>query len=136
MSSLVESKPRTFSGGAPLAAKSEGVWADAWHRLIRNKAAVVGSTIIIILFLSAIFANFIAPKPYDVQVLQDQNKTPQWIISIFPSMKSYAKTSTSYLWGADYVGRDLFSRLLYGARVSLSVAVIGPLISLLIGVLY
>ncbi len=134
--SVIESKSRTFAGGAPLAAKSEGVWADAWFRLIRNKAAVVGGIIIIILFLSAIFADFIAPKPYDVQVLQDQNKTPQWIISVFPSMKSYAKPSSGYLLGADYVGRDLFSRLIYGARVSLAVAIIGPLISLLVGVLY
>jgi oligopeptide transport system permease protein len=112
------------------------LWADAWHRLIRNKAAVIGGIIIIILFFSAIFADVIAPKPYDVQVLQDQNKVPQWIVSIFPSMTPYAKTSSGYLLGADYVGRDLFSRLLYGARVSLAVAVIGPLISLLIGVLY
>lgn len=134
--SVSVSKPKVLAGGVPLTTKSEGIWVDSWRRLIRNKAAVIGGTIIIILFFFAIFANLIAPKPYDVQVLQDQNKAPQWIISIFPSMAAYTKPSTGYLLGADYVGRDLFSRLLYGARVSLAVAIIGPLISLLVGVLY
>ena len=133
---LTKSKPQTFAGGAPLTAKSEGVWADAWRRLLRNKAAVIGGSIVIILFLAAIFANVLAPKPYEDQVLQDQNKTPQWLVSLFPSIAPYAKVSENYPLGADYVGRDLFSRLLYGARISLTVAVIGPLISLLIGVLY
>lgn len=134
--SLAKSKSQPFAGGAPLTAKNEGVWADAWRRLIRNKAAVIGGLIVIALFLAAIFADLIAPKSYEVQVLQDQNKTPQWLISLFPSTAPYAKVSNDYPIGADYVGRDLFSRLLYGARISLSVAVIGPLISLIIGVLY
>lgn len=134
--SQVISKSQSFSGGAPLTAKSEGVWADAWRRLIRNKAAVIGGMIVILLFLSAIFADVIAPKPYAEQVLVDQNKTPQWLISLFPSIAPYAKVSENYPLGADYVGRDLLSRLLYGARISLAVAVIGPLISLIIGVLY
>jgi oligopeptide transport system permease protein len=51
-------------------------------------------------------------------------------------MKPYANLSPDYPLGADYVGRDLFSRIVYGARVSLTVAFIGPLISLLIGVVY
>jgi oligopeptide transport system permease protein len=51
-------------------------------------------------------------------------------------MQPYAQLSSDYSLGADYVGRDLFSRIIYGARVSLTVAFIGPLISLIIGVTY
>ncbi len=124
------------AGGTPLTQKRESLWQDAMRRLVRNRAAVIGATIIVILILAAIFAPFIAPKPYDTQVLNDQNKVPQWLVSVFPSTKGYAKISNVYPLGADYVGRDLFSRIIYGSRVSLSVAFVGPLISLIVGVIY
>ena len=103
---------------------------------MRNKAAVVGGSIIIVLIFTAIFANIVAPYPFAEQTLVDQNKVPQWILNLFPTMQPYAQLSPDYLLGADYVGRDLFSRIVYGARVSLTVAFIGPLISLIIGVTY
>ncbi len=124
------------AGGAPLTQKRESLTQDAIRRLVRNRAAVVGGSIIIILALMAIFAPLVAPKSYEVQVLTDQNSAPEWLFSIFPSMKPYAQVSNDYPLGTDYVGRDLFSRIVYGARISLSVAVIAPLISLLIGVVY
>jgi oligopeptide transport system permease protein len=109
---------------------------DAFRRLIRNRAAVVGGTIVIILIIMAVFAPQIAPRSYEKQVLNDQNTVPAWLLSVFPTMKPYAIISNDYLLGSDYVGRDLFSRIVYGARVSLTVAFIGPLISLLIGTIY
>lgn len=124
------------AGGVPLTAKRESLTADAFRRLIRNRAAVLGGLTVLTLVLVAVFAGFIAPKSYEVQVLIDNNKVPEWLLSIFPEMKPYAKLSGDYLLGADYVGRDLFSRLIYGSRVSLSVAFVGPIISLLIGVVY
>lgn len=124
------------AGGVPLTARRESLTADAFRRLIRNRAAVVGGVIVLTLALTAIFAGVIAPKSYEVQVLIDNNKVPQWLVSVFPNMAPYAKPTTDYLLGADYVGRDLFSRLVYGSRVSLSVAFVGPIISLLIGVVY
>lgn len=124
------------AGGAILTHQRENLWQDALRRLMRNRAAVIGLSIIFVLILTAIFANFIAPLPYDKQVLVDQNKAPAWMAKLFPSMKPYIRTSTRYLLGADYVGRDLFSRIVYGTRISLSIAFIGPLISLLVGVVY
>jgi oligopeptide transport system permease protein len=124
------------AAGAPLTQKRESLWQDAFRRLLRNRAAVLGGSIIIVLILMAIFAPLIAPKSFEIQVLVDQNKVPEWLVSIFPSMEGYAKISSDYPLGADYVGRDIFSRLAYGARISLSVAFIGPLISLIIGVIY
>jgi oligopeptide transport system permease protein len=124
------------AGGAPLSQKREGLWQDALRRLMRNRAAVMGGVIVLLLILMAIAAPLIAVKSFEIQVLVDQNKAPQWVISLFPTMKPYAQVSTNYPLGADYVGRDLFSRIVYGARVSLTVAFIGPLISLFIGVIY
>ncbi|MDP1715186.1 MAG: ABC transporter permease [Anaerolineales bacterium] len=124
------------SGGMPLTQKRESLFQDSLRRLVRNRAAVIGGTVIIVLILMAIFAPLIAVKSYEVQVLVDQNVVPAWIIKVFPTMAPYARISNDYPVGADYVGRDLFSRILYGARVSLAVAFIGPLISLIIGVIY
>ena len=124
------------SGGLPLVRKRESLWQDAVRRLIRNRAAVVGALIILILVLTALFADLIAPLPFDKQVLSDQNKIPAYLGKIFPSMQPYMKVSENYPMGADSLGRDLFSRLVYGARISLSIAIIGPLISLIIGVVY
>ena len=124
------------AGGMPLTQKRESLMQDAVRRLARNRAAVIGAAIIVILILAAIFAPVIALRPFADQVLVDQNRVPQWIVSVFPTMKPYAKISPDYPLGADYVGRDLFSRIVYGARVSLSVAFIGPLISLIVGVIY
>ena len=122
--------------GIAVLGKRESLWEDGLRRLARNRAAVVGATIIVLLILAAIFAPLIAPKSFDVQVLTDQNKAPEWVVKVFPTMKAYTRISNAYPLGTDYVGRDLLSRIIYGARVSLSVAFIGPMISLLVGVLY
>ena len=116
--------------------KQESLWADAVRRLMRNRAAVTGGVIIIILVLTYILADYIALKPYDVQVPIDNNKMPQWLVSLFPTTKGYARISSAYPLGADDLGRDMFSRIVYGTRVSLTVALVGPLTALLVGLFY
>lgn len=125
---------RTGAAGLPLTRKSESLWGDALGRLLRNRAAVIGGVIILVLALTAIFAEHIAPRGFAEQVLIDNNAAPPWVLRVFPTMVDYVKVSNDYFLGADYVGRDLLSRLIYGARVSLTVAIVAPLISLLIGV--
>jgi len=133
---LTEDTKPVPAGGTPLTHKRENLWQDAFRRLVRNRAAMIGGTIILILIFIAIFADFIAPYPYDKGVLTDQNKVPEWMGTLFPTMKPYMKTSDKYPFGADYIGRDIFSRLIYGTRISLSIAFIGATISLVIGIIY
>ena len=116
--------------------KGESLWKDAFRRLMRNKAAVSGGVVILLLLIMAIFAPVFAPQGFAEQILTDNNVVPAWVVKVFPSMENYAKISSKYTLGADYVGRDLLSRLIFGARVSLAVALIGPILSLLIGVAF
>jgi len=88
--------------------KKKTLWSESLKRLRRNKLAMVGLTIITILALSAIFAPIIAPYSYDEQNLKDKFLLP----------------SAQHLMGTDNFGRDIFSRILYGARVSLQVGFI------------
>jgi oligopeptide transport system permease protein len=128
--------PTTIAQDISLKRKSESLWRDAVRRLFRNKAAVLGLVIIAMLALGAIFAPIVAPYDYAQQKLVDNNKVPPWMLTLFPSMSNYAKVSTDYPLGADYVGRDIFSRIVYGARISLTIALIAPILSLMIGVVY
>ena len=236
--------------------KGRSLWRDAWERLIRNRAAVLGLIVIIVNILAAIFASEIAPYHFATQTLEDNYAAPRWIMSVFglppksaeftirsgrsgrgwsfavatgdqvsrdtvimqntngetrtastsgtifvdgnttylvpmavdrfeippgwqvmaepgqtvipgtvlareiegngqfeagregtvyvteqlvlvrPAQEGYVLVSDRYLLGADNLGRDLLSRLLYGARVSLLVALVGPAVSLLIGLPY
>lgn len=229
--------------------EGQSLWVDAWKRLIRNRAAMLGLFTILAYCFVAIFAGILAPRAYDKQVLQDNNGAPEWIISMFPTMTArdenfripndaellvatgdtvhmgtpliagdeeivsnmggtvfvdgstvtvtksnivrvdipasgtlavedgvdvvagdplvvdsqgnalteapfdgrvyvtddegivlrsliagYVPIRNDYPLGADSLGRDLFSRLIYGTQVSLLVAFVGPLVSFIIGV--
>jgi len=121
--------------------KGESLWFDAWKRLRRNRLAVLGAVIIILAILMAIFAQQLAPQGFGAQVLADNNAAPAWVLKIFPSMVAkedggYVTVSNHYILGADNLGRDLLSRIIYGARVSLLVAFIGPFFSLSIGIIF
>lgn len=122
-------------------AKGESMWADAWKRLRRNKAALLGIIIITANVLMAIFAPVLAPRPYEKQVLADHDAVPRWVTDLFPNMiprdepGGYVTISSDYPLGADALGRDILSRIIYGARVSLAVAFIGPVVSMIVGLL-
>jgi len=96
------------------------LWKDAFRRLLKNKMAVLGGIIIIVLFVLAIFAPYIAPYHYAEGNL----------------IENYAKPGAKYLLGADFMGRDLLSRIIYGTRISLTVGLIGAITAFIIGVLY
>ncbi len=116
--------------------RTASLWSDALYRLGRNKAAIFGGALVILLTLTAIFAAQIAPFSYSEQDRMQTEVVPAWITSLFPTIKPYARISDTFPVGSDYVGRDLLSRLIYGTQISLSVAYVGPIIALLVGTVY
>src|SRR5699024_1920737 len=92
--------------------KTVGTWKEAWREFRKNKIAVVGMSIDVIFIRLAIFAPFIAKEGINDQMIADRLQPP----------------SGEYWLGTDDFGRDIFSRIVYGARISLWVgfsAVIG-----------
>jgi oligopeptide transport system permease protein len=122
--------------------RSRSPWMDAWRRLVRNRAAVIGLIVIGINIMVAVLAPYIAPKDFKTQDYTALNAAPEWVTKVFPTMKTigepggYVKVDDAYPLGADNLGRDLLSRIIYGARVSLAVAFVGPFFSLLVGTLF
>jgi oligopeptide transport system permease protein len=117
--------------------KVTSLWADAWRRLVRNRAAVLGGIIIIILILAAVFAEQVAPYGYATGDSADNYMVPLWLTKVLPgNIGAYAKIGDKFILGADYLGRDLLSRIIYGARVSLPVGFMGALTALAIGLVY
>jgi oligopeptide transport system permease protein len=127
---------KEFNAGSLATEKPESLFKDAFSRLLKNRVAVLGGIVIILLVITAIFADKIAPFHFADGDLAKQNQVPQWLVNIFSMMKPYARISEEFLFGSDYIGRDLLSRIIYGARVSITVALIGPLFSLVIGITY
>lgn len=93
------------------------LWRDAWQRLVRNKLAVVGLAMILVLAFAAVFGPMLTPYDFLSQDLDARNLTP----------------SLAHLFGTDDLGRDVFSRVLYGSRTAFLVAVVVTAIAVSIG---
>lgn len=114
------SSPTVLAQIAPVAApKSVSLTQDAWRRFIRNKAALAGLIFIGIVAIAAIAAPLIAPYHY---ATQDIKATTQGI------------GAPGHILGTDRLGRDIFSRIIYGTRISLAVGLVVPILIVLIGV--
>lgn len=100
-----------------LSAKRNSKGKDIWKRLRRNKLAIVGMIIVTVILLAAIFADYIAPYDYSAQNLTEK----------------FSEISRSHIMGTDNFGRDIFSRIIYGGRTSLLVALTAVAISTVIG---
>ena len=92
-------------------------WFEAWKSLRKNAMAMAGLTVLIVFILCAVFADFIAPYAYDAQdyghVLEAPNR--------------------QFIFGTDEYGRDIFSRIIYGSRISLRVGFIAVFFSVITG---
>jgi oligopeptide transport system permease protein len=99
--------------------KNRGLWSDAWRRLRKNKLAVSGLIVIGILTIIAILAPLLAPYGFR---------------DVVHSGHTNAGPGAAGLLGADNLGRDVLSRLLYGARISLSVGLVVQIVVVCVGV--
>ena len=97
--------------------KRHGAWSDAAIRLRRNKAAMFGLIVLIVLIVCAIIPQYIAPYGYD-----DQNYSERFL-----------PPSLTHLMGTDNFGRDIFSRIIYGCRTSVQIGLISVGIAAVVG---
>jgi oligopeptide transport system permease protein len=116
--------------GRPVQGRS--LWVDARRRLVRNRAAVASLVVLVAIALVALLAPLLSQYGYDVQDYDHISCSPNW----WPDPDVLCNAGGTHWFGTDSVGRDLFVRVLYGARVSISVGLIATLVSLVIGVLY
>jgi len=99
-------------------ARPAGPWRLAWRELTRSKLALFGLAVLVLLLAMAALADVVAPYSPNAQRVAIARQGP----------------SAAYWLGTDELGRDMLSRLIYGARISLSVAVVAQIAILLIGV--
>ena len=97
---------------------NNSLWSDAFYRLSRNRAAIFGGIILLMLIILAVLAPLIAPYSYYYQDLNLGASPP----------------SAEHWLGTDILGRDLLSRILFGARISLLVGFVATGVALIIGV--
>ncbi|MBX3053960.1 MAG: ABC transporter permease [Caldilineaceae bacterium] len=111
----------TANPAAPVSLrKYRTLWQDAVHRFFKNRLAVMGLVIVVFFLFLAIFADFLAPYPYDK--------------ANFTQVRILPMVNPDYPLGTDEIGRDYLSRLIYGARTSMIVGITIQIIALLIGV--
>ncbi len=99
------------------------LWVAGWRRLKKNKLAMVGLGIVVIIALLAIFAPWVAPYDPVEQLIWTEGKAAQ-----------LAPPSAKHWLGTDLYGRDILSRIIWGARISMTIAVSATVVSLAIGV--
>jgi oligopeptide transport system permease protein len=102
-----------------------GLWRDAWGRLRKNRLAILGLILVMGLLFLGVFGPLIAPYPYSAQDLTAVRAGGGGPLP---------PGSPGHILGTDQLGRDLLSRLLDGARISVSVAIVVQIVILLIGV--
>ncbi|MFC5471760.1 ABC transporter permease [Cohnella suwonensis] len=95
-------------------------WQDAWRRLKSNKMAMGGLIVLIVMTILAIVAPFVSKFDYETQYLMDTDLKPSW----------------THFFGTDDFGRDLWTRVWWGTRISLFIGLVAATLDLVIGVLY
>jgi len=101
-------------------AKKKGIMrSDGMRRFLKNRLSVLGIIILLVFVLAAVFADFVAPYPYDQQDLY----------------ATYQSPSAAHPFGTDSTGRDQLSRVIYGGRASLAIGFLATGIALVLGMI-
>jgi len=117
--------------------KEKSLWQKSFSRLLRNKVAVVSGIFIILMILIALFAGKLTPYTFAEQDLMANNSIPQWMLFLLPEgAENYAHINNDYILSADHLGRDILTRTIYGARISLAIAFAASFVDLLVGITY
>ena len=103
-----------------IAMESKTFAKDAWGRFSKNKLALFGLVFVFVIIVLAILVPLLSSYGYETQNLQNRNALP----------------SLEHLFGTDKLGRDILVRVMYGARISLSIGFASAIINLFIGVFY
>ncbi|MGI6145819.1 MAG: ABC transporter permease [Bacillota bacterium] len=117
---MFQQVPKDIASAEAIVRPSVTYWQDAWRRLKQNKMAMVGLWTIAAILLIAIFGPMVSPYSYSDQDLASQNQGP----------------SRAHWLGTDDLGRDMLTRLMYGARISLTVGIMASVLNLTVGVIY
>ncbi len=117
---ITHADPLLTGGGNFSPESGTSLWRDTWYRLKRNRLAVSGGVVLLLVALFALAGPWFTPYAYDAQQLDIGAQAPD----------------ARHWFGTDPLGRDLFTRVLYGGRVSLMVGLAATAVSLCIGVLY
>ncbi len=117
---LVRQLPEEEKNNEFIAVDSITFFKDVWRKFKRNKLAVIGLAFLLIMALLAIFGPMVSPYSYDGINLGQAGMKP----------------SLEHWFGTDQLGRDVFIRVLYGARISLTIGFVAAMINLVIGTLY
>jgi oligopeptide transport system permease protein len=112
--------PREERDAERFSRPSESYWQDAWRRLRKDKLAVFGMICLGVIAAFAVIGPFFCPYAYDAADFSAISNPP----------------GAAHWLGTDALGRDLYVRILYGARISLTIGVVSALVNMAIGVLY
>lgn len=130
MAQAAPMKPRDTSPFAPIdpalresdviSRPSVTYWQDAWSRLRKDRLAMFGICFLLVMGLAAIFGPMISPYDYETADFFAIDQRP----------------NAAHWFGTDALGRDLFVRVLFGARISLTIGLVAAFVNMIIGVLY
>lgn len=127
------------SGTVPLTAEAlaplSNPYLEAWHRLQKNKASIIGLIVIAFFTFVAIFANLLAPHNALQYTPSNSYRPPMWVKSANPADANDPTKNglAEFPLGTDTIGRDVLSRAIYGARTSMMVGLIPTIIIIIVG---
>ncbi len=110
--------------------KPTSLYQDAWRRLRKNRAALAGAVIVGVFAFLAVFAQVISPHPPQEMYPSNSYRMAAWITVPNDPIRT---GNPDFLLGTDSIGRDVLSRVIYGARTSMAVGFIPMIVILLVG---